>query len=238
MSQIQPKKDSAVELELSQQLASSPYLQEGKTVFMSLPQQSATQLRAQVVQVIAGQSLLIRPLAKADQLDVRVKFNSASTLHIRMAVANGVLCFDSNAQLLPQQAHWTIALQWPEQIRVEQSRNYPRVALQQAILLERTGDMRRRAMMLNLSEQGMQVEYHAPLGLIGEELKLLLVLPFETGSLTVEAKAIIRSKFSEISEDHVLHGLEFSHLSDAANKTIRRYMQERLSAQNDGSMPS
>ena len=238
MNQINHAEENAVELELAQHFALDLYLLEGKEMFLGLPQDKSIHLRAQLLQAIAGQTLLIRPMAKLDQLDVRVKINSASTLNVRMAVPNGVLCFET--RLVPQshQPHWTIGLQWPEQMHIEQSRHYPRVSLHQAVLLERTGDVRRRAMMLNLSEQGMQVEYHAPLGIIGEELKLLLVLPFEKGSLTVEATALIRSKFSEISEDHVLHGLEFSHLSSAASSTIRRYMQERLSAQNEGAMPS
>ena len=234
MNQINSAEENAVELEFAQHFALDQHLLEGKEMFLGLPQDKTIHLRSVLLQAITGQSLLIRPLAKLDQLDVRVKLNTAALLNVRMAVPNGVLCFE--ARLLPQsqQPHWTIGLQWPAQMHIEQSRNYPRVSLHQAVLLERTGDVRRRAMMMNLSEQGMQVEYHAPLGMIGDELKLLLVLPFEQGSLTVEASAIIRSKFSEISEDHVLHGLEFSNLSTAASSTILRYMQERLSAQNDG----
>jgi hypothetical protein len=238
MNQINPVEENAVELEFAQHFALGQHLLEGKELFLSLPQDKSIHLRAHLLQAITGQTLLIRPMTKLDQLDVRVKINSARTLNVRMAVPNGVLCFEADLIAQPQQPHWTIGLQWPAQMHIEQSRNYPRVPLHQAVLLERSGDMRRRAMMLNLSEQGMQVEYHAPLGMIGEELKLLLVLPFEKGALTVEATALIRSKFSEISEDHVLHGLEFSHLSTAASSTIRRYMQERLSAQNDAAIPS
>lgn len=233
MSQINPSQEGTLELELTWPIALSQYLQEDKTLYISLPQDTRSQLRARIVRVVVGQTILIRPIVKANLFTVRLQFNQENALRVRMAVANGVLCFETSANTQPQHDDWTIALQWPEHIRIEQSRNYPRVALQQAILLERSGDLRRRAMMLNLSEKGMQVEYHAPLGQIGEELKLLLVLPFDAGALTIEAKAVIRSKLSEISEDHVLHGLEFTHLSDAAAKTIHRYMLERLMAQNE-----
>ncbi|QZA81465.1 PilZ domain-containing protein [Deefgea piscis] len=233
MNQINPAAENTVELDNAQKLALNQYLLDGKELFISLPQTNMMPIRAQLLHVIAGQTLLIRPLIKSDQLDIRVKLNGAATLSVRLAVPNGVLCFESKLIPLPQQPQWTIGLQWPEQMRIEQSRHFSRVALHQALLVERTGDMRRRAMLLNLSEQGMQVEYHAALGMIGDELHVSLELPFEDGAISVEASAIIRSKFSEISEDHVLHGLEFCNLTEAANNNIQRYMQQRLSAQND-----
>ncbi len=233
MSQINPMEENAVELAFADNFSQEHYLLEGKEIFLGHPQNKAIHLRAQILQVIDGQSLLIKPLAKSEQLDVRILLTGTPIIKVRMAVPNGVLCFESKQIPHPQRPNWTIGLQWPEQTRIEQTRNFPRVALHQALLVEKTGEVRRRAIMLNLSEQGLQVEYHAPLGMIGETLRILLVLPFEEGALIVEATAVIRSKFSEISEDHVLHGLEFDNLTTSMSNTIRRYMQQRLCAKND-----
>lgn len=188
-------------------------------------------LPAHLIGIIPGEDLLVRPAAGPAQETLRVRLAKAASIDVRVAVGQDVLRFASPLRLSCAQPYWYLHLGWPADVALQQDRLCPRLPVHQPVLIEHEGEVRRSALLLNLSEQGALVQYHTRLGKAGDTLLLRFVLPTEQGHLTLALPGIIRNRHTGMqSSDVVLHGIEFSHLDDAEMQAIRRHVQRGLLA--------
>lgn len=188
-------------------------------------------LPAQLIGIIPGEDLLVRPTAGGAQENLCVRLARASSIDVRLAVGQDVLRFVSPLRLNCPQPYWYQHLGWPADVTLQQDRLCPRLPVHQPVLIEHEGEVRRSALLLNLSEQGALVQYHTRLGKAGDTLLLRFVLPTEQGHHTLALPGIIRNRHTGMhSSDVVLHGIEFSHLDDAEMQAIRRHVQRGLLA--------
>ncbi|WP_158380782.1 PilZ domain-containing protein [Chitinilyticum litopenaei] len=204
----------------------------GATLFLTPRRDERTgPVPAHLIGKLPGTDLLVVPVTGEHPETIRLKLQAGELLRVRVAVGQDVLLFDSPVTHVNLQPYWHLHLGWPATVTLQQDRLCPRMPVHQPVLVERAGDIRRSALMLNLSETGALLQYHTQLGHPGSEIRLRFALAAERGHASLTLKGIIRNEHSGLpSEDVVLHGIEFIHPRQDDLKAIRRFLQRHLLA--------
>ncbi|MBE9610630.1 PilZ domain-containing protein [Chitinilyticum piscinae] len=193
------------------------------------PQDDEDSQPAQVLGCIQGEELLLRPTPGTILESMRLKLAKASDVEVRIAVGQDVLRFSCSVRMQHQLPYWFMHLGWPADVSLQQDRLCPRLPVHQPVLIDRSNDVRRSALLLNLSEQGALVQYHTKLGKPGDELRLHFVLPTDQGHASFTLDGVIRNRHAGLhAEDEVLHGIEFLHITANEMQSIRRHVQRML----------